>query len=228
MATEAQNNANRANARKSTGPTTDAGKQKSAANSVKHNLQANLTTIFNNNPSERTQYDELKQKLFDQIQPEGELELQAFERHAFQADRARQMEIDCQQRWLNEPNSDSWFLSALEVHNELYLYEQTGDIPATLPVHEMRKGNRINQSAFQVASMIISKAPEARAMHANPQQTKPIHEPIKLTTELLVKLANGIKPSQPKYGSQGFQSLFEPSTPLIPSRLAAKPPTKHP
>ena len=47
-----------------------------------------------------------------QCLPEGELELQAFERYTFalfQADRARQMEIDAQARWSNEPNNEILF-----------------------------------------------------------------------------------------------------------------------
>ena len=217
MATDAQINANRANAQNSTGPKSDAGKQKSAANSARHNLQANPTTIFTSQPAERTQYDSLKAKLFDQVQPEGELELQAFERYAFatfQADRARQMEIDTQERWLNEPNSDSSFLqmeriiklgslqerradkalneirrlqrdrfSALAVHSEMYLYEQKGDIPATLPVFEMRKANQAYGSASQMASLILTNTPDSRAIIEN--QTKPIAPSAKTTKDFL-------------------------------------------
>ncbi len=112
MSTQAQINANRQNAKQSTGPKTAAGRAKSAANSTRHGLQANPTTIFENNSHERSQYDTLKAKLLKQCLPEGELELQAFERYAFalfQADRARQMEIDAQLRWSNEPNNEILF-----------------------------------------------------------------------------------------------------------------------
>ena len=112
MSTQAQINANRQNAQKSTGPKTTEGRAKSAANSTRHGLQAKPTTIFENNPYERSQYDTLKAKLLKQCLPEGELELQAFERYAFalfQADRARQLEIDAQTRWSNEPNNEILF-----------------------------------------------------------------------------------------------------------------------
>ena len=112
MSTQAQIDANRQNAKKSTGPKTAAGRTKSAANSTRHGLTANPTTIFENNPYERSQYDTLKAKLLKQCLPEGELELQAFERYVFalyQADRARQMEIDIQDRWLNEANNEILF-----------------------------------------------------------------------------------------------------------------------
>jgi len=112
MSTQAQIDANRQNAKKSTGPKSPDGRANSAANSTRHGLQANPTTIFENNPHERSQYDALKAKLLKQCLPEGELELQTFERYVFalyQADRARQMEIDAQDRWLNEPNNEKLF-----------------------------------------------------------------------------------------------------------------------
>jgi len=112
MATDAPLAANRQNAQKSTGPKTAEGRANSAANSTRHGLTANPTTIFESNPHERSQYDALKAKLLKQCLPEGELELQAFERYVFalyQADRARQMEIDTQDRWINEPNSEKLF-----------------------------------------------------------------------------------------------------------------------
>ncbi len=112
MSTQAQIDANRQNAKKSTGPKTAAGRANSAANSTRHGLTANPTTIFENNPHERSQFDALKAKLLKQCLPEGELELQTFERYVFalyQVDRARQMEIDTQNRWLNEPNDEKLF-----------------------------------------------------------------------------------------------------------------------
>ena len=112
MSTQAQIDANRQNAKKSTGPNTAEGRANSAANSTRHGLTANPTTILENNPYERSQYDTLKAKLLKQCLPEGELELQAFGRYAFaiyQADRARQMEIDSQDRWINEPNNEKLF-----------------------------------------------------------------------------------------------------------------------
>jgi len=112
MSTQAQKDANRQNAKKSTGPKTAAGRANSAANSTRHGLTANPTTIFENNPHERSQFDALKAKLLKQCLPEGELELQTFERYVFalfQVDRARQMEIDAQARWSNELNNEILF-----------------------------------------------------------------------------------------------------------------------
>jgi len=104
--------ANRANAQKSTGPRTAEGRAKSAANRTSHGLQANPTTIFENNPHERARYEELKAELFAQCLPEGRLERETFERYTFatfQADRARNMEIDTQDRWLGNPENATFF-----------------------------------------------------------------------------------------------------------------------
>jgi len=77
MSTQAQIDANRQNAKQSTGPKTAEGRASSAANSTRHGLQANPTTILENNPRERSQYDTLKTKLLKQIrgQPEASLSI---------------------------------------------------------------------------------------------------------------------------------------------------------
>ena len=56
MSTQAQIEANKQNAKKSTGPKTSEGR----SNSTLHGLTANPTTIFENNPHEQSQYDALK------------------------------------------------------------------------------------------------------------------------------------------------------------------------
>ncbi len=68
MPTDAQINANRANAQKSTGP---------KSNATRHGLQADSTTIIKSNPNKRSQNNALKAKLRHQLFPEGELELHA-------------------------------------------------------------------------------------------------------------------------------------------------------
>jgi len=189
MATQAQIDANREDAKKSTGPET-------AANSSRHGLQAKPTSIFESNPYERSQYDALKAKLLKQCLPEGELELQNFERYVFalyQADRARQMEIDAQDRWSNEPNSDKLFtqmerilklgaaqerradkaltelkkiqtdrILAMDIHTEFYLLDKKMDIPATFPMFEVRKADLSKTSAGILAIRLMALMPEAR------------------------------------------------------------------
>ncbi len=110
----------------------------SAANSTRHGLTANPTTIFENNPYERSQYDSLKAKLLKQCLPEGELELQTFERYVFalfQADRVRQLEIDAQTRWTNEP-ANRIFFDQMERLNKLGAAQERR---ANLALKEFRK-----------------------------------------------------------------------------------------
>ncbi|MBN2181419.1 MAG: hypothetical protein JW715_05860, partial [Sedimentisphaerales bacterium] len=60
MSTQAQINANRQNAQKSTGPKTAAGKAVSAKNAVKHGLFAEEAVITGENPAD---FNNLRQEL---------------------------------------------------------------------------------------------------------------------------------------------------------------------
>ena len=71
MATEAQATANRANAQFSTGPTTEQGKQKSAANSTKHGFSAQNALIPGEDPAE---FDQLLQSFRDYYGTQGSAE----------------------------------------------------------------------------------------------------------------------------------------------------------
>ena len=53
MSTEAQQNANRENAKKSTGPRTEAGKAASSRNALKSGMHARSLVIFDENISDR-------------------------------------------------------------------------------------------------------------------------------------------------------------------------------
>jgi len=64
--------ANRQNAKKSTGPNTDAGKKASSQNAITHGLHA--TDIVINSPhlkESRTLYDQLVDSLFEELKPTG-------------------------------------------------------------------------------------------------------------------------------------------------------------
>jgi len=153
MATKAQIDANRANAQLSTGPKSSVGKAASAANATRHGLQANPTAIFENNPHERTQYDNLKSRLLEQILPEGELELQTFERYVFalyQSGRARQHDIDAQDRWLNEPKNELWFLQMERVQKLGAMFERRAD----KALNEIRRLQRDRLSSRDVMNQL--------------------------------------------------------------------------
>ena len=113
MASAAQLLANQLNAQKSSGPKTTEGKATSATNSIRHGLNSTPETLFAANPSERTQYLELKAELRTQILPDGTAEKLIFEQYAyssFQALRAQRLETEAQDRWLADPDSQQKFL----------------------------------------------------------------------------------------------------------------------
>jgi hypothetical protein len=66
MATPAQIEANRANARKSTGPKTEAGKRNSSKNALTHGLSALEAVVF---PGEEDAYQALRDSLIEEHKP---------------------------------------------------------------------------------------------------------------------------------------------------------------
>ena len=71
MATEAQIEANRANAQKSTGPRTPAGKEKASQNALKHGLLARQVVV----PGEDLEEFELhRAEMLEELAPAGPLE----------------------------------------------------------------------------------------------------------------------------------------------------------
>ena len=68
MSTQAQTQANQANALSSTGPVTEAGKQTVSANSVKHGLSSKTHTIL---PTERAEYEKLLAEYLAHYKPVG-------------------------------------------------------------------------------------------------------------------------------------------------------------
>jgi len=79
MATEKQLQANRANAQKSTGPRTEAGKARSRLNSRKHGLSAKMLIIVGENADD---FDQLRAELMDEYDPQSALECELVERLA--------------------------------------------------------------------------------------------------------------------------------------------------
>ncbi|MBM3761820.1 MAG: hypothetical protein FJW36_16430 [Acidobacteria bacterium] len=127
MTTKEQILANRQNALKSTGPRTDAGKQQSAKNSLRHGLNASAGTLFTSNPAEQAQYKALREQLFQQIVPNGPAEELIFEQYAystFQALRAQRLEVDAQDRWLLSPENQILFLQMERIVKLGALYER--------------------------------------------------------------------------------------------------------
>jgi hypothetical protein len=72
MATQAQMEANRRNAAKSTGPTSEAGKARTRHNALRHGITAKLTALSD---EDRAAYDEFTSGFVASLQPEGDMEL---------------------------------------------------------------------------------------------------------------------------------------------------------
>ena len=79
MASQKQIEANRANAKKSTGPKTVAGKLRSRQNAWKHGLSAEVIVALGENPEA---FDELRSELMLQHSPQGSLECELVDRIA--------------------------------------------------------------------------------------------------------------------------------------------------
>ena len=71
--------ANRANAKRSTGPKTEAGKRRSRRNSRKHGLTAEVLVVGNENAED---FRELREGLMKQYDPQGAMECELMERVA--------------------------------------------------------------------------------------------------------------------------------------------------
>jgi hypothetical protein len=72
MATQKQIEANRRNAQKSTGPKTEAGKQKSKFNALKHGMTARVAVLPH---EDKLSYEELRQSTIESYQPANGAEL---------------------------------------------------------------------------------------------------------------------------------------------------------
>jgi hypothetical protein len=79
MATEAQIAANRANALKSTGPTSPGGKSVSSRNSTRHGLAGSTTASLMASESDRAFLDDRKAQWRPEFDPQGPEEEHLFE-----------------------------------------------------------------------------------------------------------------------------------------------------
>jgi hypothetical protein len=79
MATEKQIEANKRNAHKSTGPTTEVGRAKSSRNALKHGLTAEQVTIEG---EQARQFEAFRDDILESLCPEGAIEEQLAERIA--------------------------------------------------------------------------------------------------------------------------------------------------
>ncbi len=159
MSTSAQIEANRANAQKSTGPTSAEGRAASSRNSVSHGLSASPNTLFASDTEAQNNFAQHIQKLRTDCLPEGTLEEETFRRYAFatfQVNRAQALELQAQDRWVNEPDHPTWF-SQMERFIKLgALQERRAD----KALNELRKLQRDRFAALEVQGEIYAYGKE--------------------------------------------------------------------
>ena len=159
MSSQARRDANRANAAHSTGPTSPEGRATSSRNAVSHGLNATPNTLFASDIEAQTSFAQHIQKLCKECLPEGVLEEETFRRYAFatfQINRAQALELQSQDRWINEPSSPIWF-SQMERFIKLgALQERRAD----KALNELRKLQRDRFAALEVQGEIYAYGKE--------------------------------------------------------------------
>ncbi|WP_031499498.1 hypothetical protein [Bryobacter aggregatus] len=167
MATSKQIEANRANARRSTGPATTEGKARSAKNSMGHGLHAKPETCFQQNPEHEEAYNALARKLRQDCQPNSELEEITFARYAwatFQSQRARVLEAHTEARWLEDPDNSKRFATMERTIKLAALHERRAD----KALRELRQLQKDRFAAYEVDAELCVMGQELRIPRSFP------------------------------------------------------------
>ncbi len=159
MSSQAKTEANRANAQHSTGPTSSEGRATSSRNAVSRGLTASPNTLFASDKEAQNGFAQHIQKLRSDCLPEGTLEEETFRRYAFatfQINRAQALELQSQDRWVNDPDHPLWF-SQMERFIKLgALQERRAD----RSLNELRKLQRDRFAALEVQGEIYAYGKE--------------------------------------------------------------------
>ena len=159
MSSQSKIDANRANAQQSTGPTSPEGRATSSRNSVSHGLTAAPNTLFAADTEAQNNFGQHIQKLRKDCLPEGTIEEETFRRYAFatfQITRAQALELQAQDRWVNDPDHPKWF-SQMERFIKLgALQERRAD----KSLNELRKLQRDRFAALEVQGEIYAYGKE--------------------------------------------------------------------
>jgi hypothetical protein len=143
---------NRENAQKSTGPKTEAGKQKSSLNALRHGLTGQTVVL----PSEDlAAYERFTQNFHDDFKPSGALEIQLVQSLASQAwrlNRAEALETNLLTLGLHR-HAESFVTENAQVHDALAiaaaLGEQTKAL-STLSLHQNRIARTFERTLKQL------------------------------------------------------------------------------
>jgi hypothetical protein len=148
MTSEKQILANVANAQKSTGPRTEAGKATSSRNAVSHGLTVESATLASLTEEDQADFDQLRAKLRDQLLPVGELEEQIFQGYSwslYQCDRARAFEAFAQTQWEFDMENEAKFRRM----ERMAMYRQRHERAAERSLKELGRIQRDRLSANQ-------------------------------------------------------------------------------
>jgi hypothetical protein len=148
MATKTQLEANRANAWRSSGPKTPAGKARSSMNAVKHGLTAKTIVIGDEDPA---QFDRLRESLEERFKPRSVMERELTERLAGIAWRLRRipafeaaiLETRCAQA---DDYVPSWGHDAPIIGHALIRDGQNNDALGKLARHEAALMNQLTKT----------------------------------------------------------------------------------
>ena len=167
MSSQAKADANRANAQHSTGPTSAEGKASSSRNAVNHGLNATPNALFMADTEAQQNFALHIQKLREDCLPEGSLEEETFRRYAFatfQITRAQALELQAQDRWINDPDHPKWF-SQMERFIKLGALQER---QADKALNELRKLQRDRFAALEVQGEIYAYGKEVNFSKALP------------------------------------------------------------
>jgi hypothetical protein len=143
MSTTLQIASNRANARHSTGPKTEAGKLASSRNSFRHGLTAKQVVIPGEDPAE---YDALRQEFHEDYAPANAAEsvvVDLIAQHSWRLQRVRRAESATFERLMREDDTDAAMAGAL-VHphgdlEKIRRYEVTIERSFHRAIEQLRK-----------------------------------------------------------------------------------------
>ena len=159
MSSQAKQDANRANAQHSTGPTSPEGRATSSRNAVSHGLNATPNTLFASDTEAQNNFAQHIQKLRKDCLPEGTLEEETFRRYAFatfQINRGQALELQAQDRWVNDPDHPKWF-SQMERFIKLGAMQERR---ADKSLNELRKLQHDRFAALEVQGEIYAYGKE--------------------------------------------------------------------
>ena len=176
MSTYKQIEANRANARFSTGPTSAKGKAKAAANGLTHGLNSSPETLFAAHPDQEEAFRARAQNIRKDCQPETALEEEAFQLYTwslFQAKRAQQFDLFTQYRWLEDPTDAKKFSQMERTMNLGAMLERR----ASRALNELRRlqRDRFEQSKANPNINRFAKPPTPNNPQSEPNSAGDIH-----------------------------------------------------